>query len=202
MIVEHYPQLSVEWFEARCGKPTASCFNKLITAKTMRPSSQATNYLYQLAGERITGAKTETYQNAAMERGMVLEAEARSLFEMVMDVEVQEAGLVYPDEEKKFSCSPDGLMEDAGLEIKCPLVHTHVSYLLANVVPPDYIPQVQGSMLVTGFSHYYFMSYYPGLAPLIIDVPRDEKFCAALKVELESFCEKLDEIEAKLRKLE
>jgi hypothetical protein len=80
-------------------------------------------------------------------------------------------------------------------------MHTHVGYLLAGGLPADYIPQVQGSMLITGFMAWNFMSYYPGLPPLMVKVPIDAAFCAKLKVELLDFCEKLDATEAQLRRL-
>jgi len=200
MIVERCMQRDDEWWRLRLGRPTASNFGKIITP-TGKPSAQAQKYCYQLAGERVAGIHQETYQSAAMERGVELEAEARSLFELVMDVEVREVGLVYANEDREYSCSPDGLLNDAGLEIKCPLIHTHVGYLLGNKVPTEYIPQIQGSMLVTGFSHYFFMSYYPGLKPLILDVRRDDEFCEALKYELDIFCDQLNSIEARLREL-
>jgi len=201
MIILDCEQNSPEWFTARAGRPTASCFDQIITPKTGKASTQAQKYLYTLAGERIAGAKAETYTNAWMERGIEIEAEARDLFQMVNDVEVRQVGVVYPDEHKLFSCSPDGLMESEGLEIKCPAMHTHVGYLLAGTLPADYIPQVQGSMLITGFLHWNFVSYYPGLPPLILKVARDDIFCAKLKVALTSFCEELDQVEAKLREM-
>lgn len=201
MIVETFEQYSPEWWAARVGRPSASCFGKIITPKTMKPSAQAEKYLYTLAGERIAGAKEETYQNAAMERGIIMEEEARNMFEMVQDVEVNQVGMIYPDEAKMYSCSPDGLMEEAGLEIKCPLISTHVAYLLAGEVPIEYVPQVQGAMLISGLPHWFFMSYYPGLPPLILKVKRDDTFCAALMVELEAFCKRLDNVEAQLRSL-
>lgn len=192
-------QGSEEWFQLRCGIPTSSHFDKILTTKG-EPSKQAKNYLYQLAGERIAGARNETYQNAIMQRGIELEAEARALFQMI-NGEMKEIGICYFDEHKRYACSPDGLSSDAGLEIKCPLIHTHVSYLLNGCLPTDYIQQVQGSMLVTGFSHWWFMSYYPGLPPLIIDVKRDVKFTATLKVVLDQFCDELDATTDKLRAL-
>ena len=198
MIIIDYEQYSPEWWTEKLGKPSASCFDKIVTMKG-DPSKQAKNYLYQLAGERIVGGKVETYTNAAMERGLKLEPEARSLFEIVKEVEVKQVGLVYFNDEKRFSCSPDGLLQNSGLEIKCPLIHTHVSYVLGGTLPSDYFQQVQGSMLVTGFSSWWFMSYFPGLPPFIIVVQRDDKFCAALKVALDDFCEELDQVEAKLR---
>ncbi len=200
MIILDIPQQSPEWFKARAGIPSASCFDQILTPAGL-PSKQTQKYLYQLAGERLAGVKTETYQNATMLRGIEMEAEARLYFEMLYNVEIKQIGFCYPDEKKLYGCSPDGLNESFGLEIKCPLIQTHVSYLLENKVPNEYIPQVQGSMLITGFSSWYFMSYYPSLPALIKKVERDWDYTARLKVALDEFCKDLDEVTEKLRKL-
>ena len=111
-------------------------------------------------------------------------------------------GLCYLDEHRNFSCSPDGLVgEDGGLEIKCPLIHTHVEYLLDGKLPTKYVQQVQGSMLISGRKWWDFMSYYPGLKPLVVRVERDEKFIAKLKDELNKFCFELKAIVQKLKEL-
>jgi len=199
MIILDIEQYSDTWFAERAGRPTASSFDKVVTTKG-EPSKSATNYLYQLAGECITGVKTETYQNAVMQRGIEMEAEAKDLFRFAYG-EVREVGLIYPDEGKRYSCSPDGLLEDAGLEIKCPLIHTHVGYLLANKLPTEYIQQVQGSMLITGFKKHHFMSYYPGLPPLMLEIPRDEIFISKLNAELDKFCLELAMTTRRLREL-
>lgn len=201
MIVLDCEQNSQEWMEARAGIPTSSCFGQIVTPKQGKASAQAQKYLYTLAGERIAGVKADSYNGFWMERGLEIEAEARNLFQVIRDVEVKQVGLVYPDERKLWACSPDGLMELEGLEIKCPAMHTHVGYLLAGELPADYIPQIQGSMLITGFMAWWFMSYYPGLPPLMIKVKRDNEFCAKLKVALEEFCQRLDEVEGQLRRM-
>ena len=199
MVILECEQYSEEWFTLRAGIPTASNFDKIVTTKG-EPSKSAKNYLYQLAGEQITGVKTETYQNAIMQRGLEMEAEAKDLFRFALG-EVKEVGLIYPDEQKKYSCSPDGLLEDAGLEIKCPLIHTQVSYLLLNKLPTDYIQQVQGSMLITGFKKWWFMSYYPGLPPLMLEIHRDDVFIEKLKKELDSFVNELVQITHRLKEM-
>ena len=203
MIIENCTQGDETWFALRAGRPTASCFDQILTPKTMKPSAQAKKYLYTLAGERITGAKAESFQSDWMKRGIEVEAEAKVLFSWLRDVEVQEVGLVYQDDKRLYSASPDGLLvgETAGLELKCPAMHTQVGYLLDGSLPGDYIPQVQGSMFITGYPRWFFLSYYPGLPPFIIEVPRDDKWCATLKVTLNDFCEELDRVEAKLRAL-
>jgi hypothetical protein len=49
-------------------------------------------------------------------------------------------------------------------------VDTHVDYLLAGELPAKYKPQVHFSMAVTGIRAWFFMSYFPGLNPLILKV--------------------------------
>jgi putative phage-type endonuclease len=198
MIIETFPQRSEEWYAAKAGVPSASNFDKIVTMAGQR-SKQADKYLYQLAGEKVLGKIEDGYCNAAMTRGIELEPEARSFFEMLHDVEVQEVGMCYRDEQKLFSCSPDGLMENAGLEIKCPQLSTHIEYLLNNALPATYFQQVQGSLYVTGLSHWFFMSYYPGIKPLIVKVEPDLKFHAKLEAALEQFCNELDKVTNKLR---
>ena len=199
MIAVDVVQGSPEWFAARCGIPSASNFDKIVTP-TGLPSKQAQKYLYQLAAERVTGRTEEGYTNAAMERGKETEAEARTLYEMLQDVKVSEVGVCYPDEKKQIVASPDGLVgADGLLEIKCPMAFASVGYILEGVLPSDYIPQIQGQLFVTGRKWVDFLSYYAGLKPLIVRVKRDDKFLAILDVELRKFCKELDSIVEKIR---
>ncbi len=189
-----------EWFEARCGIPTASNFDKIITSRGAA-SKQAQKYMYELAGERITGKKSEkTYQSAAMLRGIELEAEARSLFEFIVG-EVTPVGVCYPDESRQYACSPDGLLAtgDAGLEIKCPELGTQIERLLDRKLPVEYYQQVHGSMLTTGLPFWWFMSYHPDLPLFMIKVKRDEEFCSVLRLELDRFCEGIESLVKKIK---
>lgn len=192
-------QGSPEWFKIRTGIPTSSNFDKIVTTKGV-PSSQAKKYLYKLAGEFISGIPENTYQSAAMERGCILEPEARSLYEVVRNVEVTEVGFCISDTVNKFGASPDGLVEEDGLlEIKCPNLATHVGYLIENKLPSDYIQQVQGQLLVTKRRWCDFMSYYPGLRPLIVRVKKDDIFLTRMGSELHLFCERLQETINKIK---
>jgi putative phage-type endonuclease len=198
MLTLQIDQQTEEWFNARLGIPTASGFDKLVTSKG-EPSKQSQKYLWKLAGERVSGRSEETFQNGAMMRGVELEAEAREFYELTHDVTVDRVGLVYPDEDKKFACSPDGLVgEDGCLEIKCPSVSTHVGYLLDNRLPVEYVQQVQGTLLITGRDWLDFLSYYPGLKPLLVRVTRDEAFIGKLKESLALFCNELEEVVQKI----
>jgi hypothetical protein len=141
-----------------------------------------------LATEAVLGAKTDGYADDNMERGAELEGEAIEFYEFTKGVEVQKVGLCYQDEQKKYGCSPDGLIgEDGGLELKCPLAKTHASYFLAKKLPTAYFQQVQGSLFITGREWWDFMSYYPGLKPFIIRVKPDWAFHKALSKQLDQF---------------
>ena len=198
MIIIDCEQGTKEWFEARCGIPTASCFDKIITSAGAK-SKQFQGYLNMLAGESIVGAQ-ETFRSEAMQRGQELEGDARRMFEFVHGCDVEQVGLCFKDENKMVSCSPDGLVgKYSGLEIKCPSLAVHVGYLRANKLPTKYVAQVQGSMYVTGRKNWYFMSYFPGMKPLIKLVRRDDMFHDKLDGYLNEFKELLSDVKQKLK---
>jgi hypothetical protein len=199
MLIEYMDQYSPEWFAARIGRPSASKFNQIVTS-TGKASTQAKKYMYSLVGELLLGEKVETYQNANMLRGLELEGEAIQLYEMMYGVEVQAVGICYKNEQKTISCSPDGLVGDDGLlEVKCPTLPVHVEYLINNKVPTAYIQQTQGQLFVTGRKWVDFLSYYPGLTPLIARSYRDEAFMPKLSKALLAFDRELKSVYAKLK---
>ncbi len=176
------------WIALRVGNPGASSMDKIVTSTGAR-STQRQKYLYQMAGELITGNKAESYKNGHMERGTELEHEARELFEFI-HCPVEQCAMIYQDERKLWHCSPDGIIPDqkAGLEIKCPSLPVHIEYLDKGKIPTAYVIQVQASLMVTGWDLWWFVSYYPGFKPLIIPVERDEALIKILQSEVEAFC--------------
>ena len=175
-----HEQGSPEWFEARLGIPSASMFSKIVTTKGVW-STQADSYINQLVAERLTGEREEIYQSHHMIRGTELEPEARDMYCLVKDVEVQEVGFCLHDT-LKAGCSPDGLIgEEGGLEIKAPAPATHVEYLRGGVLPSRYKQQVMGCLWITQREWWDFVSYHPNMKPLIVRVERDEEYIAALE---------------------
>lgn len=190
MVIIDCEQYEPEWWDARLGIPTASKFDQIITTKG-EPSKSSKKYLNQLAIEQITGAYAGSeYASSSMKRGHKYEPEARNLFSMIYDIDVQQAGLIFRDEQRKYAASPDGLLEDSGLEIYCPESDNAVECFLH----PDKaigiakkFQQIQGSLLVSGFEYWWFETYYPGMTPLIFKVSRDEDFIGKLEAELDRF---------------
>lgn len=199
MIIINLEQGSDAWFQEKLGKPSASNASKII-ANDGKQSKQRTSYLYELAGEIITGRREEGYKNAIMEAGNERENESRKFYELTHSVEVQEVGVIYKDEVKRFLCSPDGLIgNEYGVELKNPLPKTQVKYLLEGKLPEDYFGQVQFSLYVTGFKLWHFLSYVPAMKPLFIEVKPDKEYQEVLRKELNAFCDELDSIVKKLK---
>ncbi len=124
----------------------------------------------------------------------ILSKEALVFYEMVKGVEVAKVGFCLSDC-KRYGASPDGLVgEDGLLEIKCPTIAVHVGYLLDKTFPMDYFQQIQGQLFVTGRQWSDFLSYYPGLPPLLIRVTPDVVFHRYLGAELNAFCGELEQI--------
>ena len=193
MRIFHCQQGSPEWFHLRSGIPTASVFHRLITSQGIR-SQSFDNLVERLANERL-GIFDQRPETFAMTRGKELEPIARQNFELWFGQEILQVGFVL-DDSGLCGCSPDGLLPwiKSGLEIKCPSERVHQLYLKQKRVPPLYVAQVQGSMMVTGYQSWYFMSFHPDHKPLILEVKRNEDFIRKLR-------ELVLEVELKLKDL-
>jgi hypothetical protein len=158
------------------GKPSASCFSKLITM-TGKPSASADAYINQLLGERLTGKSEPHYQNEHMIRGNELEPEARADYEFITGNKVDQVGFILDDSES-YGCSPDGLIgDDGGLEIKCPAQTTQAGYWRdPQSGVKKYYQQMQGCMWVLGRKWYDFFSYHPDMPHVLVRVKRDQDY--------------------------
>lgn len=193
------PQGSPEWFEARAGIPTASEFHTVMArGKEGGASVTRAKYLRQLAGEILTEEPApEGYQNSFMERGQMLEDEARRMFAFMREVDPQRVGFI---KNGRMGCSPDSLIGDtSGLEIKVAIPAVQIERLQRGDLPPEHKAQVQGSMLVTGRPTWNFVSYCPKLPPVILTVQRDDEYLASLAQAIEAFNDELDSLVASIR---
>ena len=189
-------QRSAEWHQARSGVPSASEFDKIVTSDGS-PSKQRQKYMYELVGQKLGALPEESYTNKAIENGILREADAREMYSRDVKPVIQ-VGFCLADE--GWGCSPDGFVgEDGLIEIKCPILSTHIEYLIKQKLPTDYVQQVQGQMLVTGRKYNDFISYYPGLKPLVVRCYRDEVFISRLRLELLKFISELNELTERLR---
>lgn len=188
-------QGSVDWLIARSGIPTASEFDALLTPKfKVKTGDGPRTYLCKKLAEAWQGGPLMATQGAwAMEQGQILETEAIPWYSLEFNKDVQRVGFITSDD-GKYGCSPDGLVAaDCGIEIKCPQLHTHVGYVLDGVVPDEYTVQVHGSMFVTGFPRWQFLSYRRHFPHLLITVERDEEIQEKIAEAIGTFQESFDD---------
>jgi len=199
MQIHNIEQGTPEWFALRRGVATASNFDRVVTS-TGKESAQLAGYALQLASQLLSDQDDEMYTNADMERGIILEAEARQVYQETMPADVTQAGFIT---NYGHGYSPDGLIGDDGLiEIKCPKQNTHTKYLYQGKVPSDYYAQVQGGLYITGRSWCDFISYHPNFGErklFIFRSYRDEEFIGALAKNLEKLAKQRDDIVKKIR---
>lgn len=165
MILHNIEQHSEAWHDIRTGRVTGTRFKNLMSKES---TASYQDLITDIACEIITGRAEETYTNAIMERGLETEPEARKEYEIILGTEIKQVGFIIPDEDNKYhnwvGISPDGLTEDNGLiEIKCPLMRTHLEYIEANKLPAEYRYQVQGQLFVTRLDYCDFISYVEGM---------------------------------------
>lgn len=188
-------QGSAEWHVARSGIPTASEFSTVMAKGEGKTRGK---YLRVLAGEIITGEPDpDGYTNAHMERGKAWEADARNHYAFTNDVEPQLVGFIRSG---RSGASPDSLIGDnGGLEIKTALRHIQIERLQRGGLPPEHRAQVQGCLWIAEREWWDFMSYAPGLPPLIERVYRDEAYIANLAKAIDAFNEELDALVQSIR---
>jgi YqaJ-like recombinase protein len=191
-------QYSEEHDRLRLGIPTSSNFHKIITPQG-KPSKQWREYACVLIAERILHRKLEFYNSPAMERGLIVEAEAADWYEFDQDVSVQRAGFI-TDDRHRMGCSPDRLVGDEGLlEIKAPLPHTQVEYWLSGEVGERFRPQLQGQLYVCRRCWVDLLCWHDVLPKLVLRVEPDEKFIVALDRELQIFNYFIERVMEKIR---
>lgn len=194
MIHHKVEQNSLEWFDLRKGKFTASTFKDLFMKTDTQGYKDA---IYKVAYERLTDESPESFSNEWMQRGTELEPEARAWYEFEKQVDVVSGGFF--EYNSWIGASPDGLVGDSGLiEIKCPKFSTMMDYLIKKELPKTYYYQVHGQLLVTDRQWCDFVAYHPKLKPLILRIERNSEIDKEI---LEKLFKAIKEVEQIINKL-
>ena len=192
-------QRSVEWFEARLGRPTASKAADVIARlKNGNPAQSRVAYSYRLVAERLSGPQPQ-FITAAMQRGIDEEAEAIGLYESRTGRVAETVGFGL-DDSGLWGASPDALVDDGLLDVKTTAPHLFVADCLqdANGVPERFRAQMTMQCLVFDRPWCDVAQYCSPLGALRVvrwepSVEEREK----MRAELVSFCAELDELEAR-----
>ncbi len=185
-VIRGIEQGSEEWLNMRLGVITSSRFKDALAVGEGKTRS---NYMRQLAGERLTGLCEEAYSNKYMERGEEIEPQARCSYELIMGAYVEQVTFIRSGD---IGCSPDGLVADNGmLEMKCPKTTTHIETVLSGKMPSCYKTQVQGALMVAEREWCDFFSFDPRIdgksSYFCTRIYRDEDYIKDLSIKLACF---------------
>ena len=199
-------QGSPEWFLQRLGKCTASRVADVIAKTKNGYSTSRENYCVELALERITGTRQESFSNDAMKWGTDNEPLARAAYEARTGAMVDEVAMLPHPAIAMAGASPDGLLDKDGmLEIKCPNPATHAKTLLSKKPDAKYITQMMWQMACAGRQWCDFVSFDPRfpehLQLFITRVMRDDAAIALLEKEVSSFLSEVDSMVEQLNNM-
>lgn len=182
--------------------PTATSIKAALDGE-YQYTEAAHEYAITLAIERLAGsAVVEDLDTWAMRRGRELEVYARRAHEARDGVFVMPGGFIVKD---GYGASPDGLLDDAGVEYKA----FTSAYKLLDILDRGGLggseDQVQGGMMVADKPRWIFGLYCPALEPVgkaltLIEVKRDDAYIAELREDLERFEELVSHYTHKLQK--
>jgi|CoawatStandDraft_6_1074263.scaffolds.fasta_scaffold25301_4 putative phage-type endonuclease len=153
------PQGTEEWLKKRLGKITGSTIHKIMSLK--ENSSTRAKLLQDLTLERISGSPTKNIVTGPMARGLELESEARSAYEL-KNQKVILTGFIDHPTIKEAGVSPDGLVgEDGLIEIKCLNIKNHNEIVNKQNLPKQYNLQIQFQLACTNRAWCDFVAYHP-----------------------------------------
>lgn len=185
-----------EWLLAKRGNVGASRIADIIAKTKTGYSTSRQNYMTELVIERF-GVFKESFTNEAMQYGIDNEPFARAAYELKNKLIVEEVGYILHPNIQRSGASPDGIVNDGLVEIKCPLSNTHFEYLIADVVPNKYKPQMAWQMACTGAKWCDFVSYDSrvpnGLQYFEIRYMRDDEYVEMLEKEVAKFLIEVNE---------
>lgn len=159
---------------ARTGNPLktnhpdrAAAARNTTSTPILEPASNDTSrgIIASLAGERISGLTDDIPMTAAMYRGIFDEPIARDVYRNFTGYQVRETGFMTRTFDGfTIGYSPDGVVGDDGLlEIKSRSQRSHVRNILAGIVPPENMAQLQVGLLVSGREWIDYVDYTGGM---------------------------------------
>ena len=160
MKIHDVEQRSPEWFALRKQYP--------LTASKAQAIGNNGKGLETLVWEKLAEAYSsgvvEDIGNRHTERGIELEPQAISLYELETGAKVEVVGFITNDKVSKVAgASPDGLIgKDGLLEVKCFDDAKHFKMTIEGLeIEPQYQWQMQMQMLITGRKWCDFCAYCP-----------------------------------------
>lgn len=188
MIIVDCRQNTPEWDALRLDNPGASGASRIIKPNGEQ-SGSFNKYVIEMADNIIDGKAEDTYYSRDMQKGHEREQESRSDWESDNDIEIQQVGLIFKDENRYCHISPDGIMPDIkwGFETKNAKASVQYGRLKKQTVEGAHWIQCQMSLFVTSYECWVYQSYCRGMETLTINVYPDLEFIKKLEAGLMNF---------------
>lgn len=152
-------QQTPEWFYVKRLKMSASHASAIIAG-----GKGLNTYINNLIEEYFDDGSSERFVSPDMERGNLLEDQARTMYELENNVEVEQVGFIELDD--YVGVSPDGLVGDDGLiEIKNHKESVFIDLLLSEKIDKKYYDQIQMQLYVTGRKWCDYVGYNTKIKP-------------------------------------
>ena len=192
-------QRSYQWHKMRLGVITASGIDAILAKAG---SATRDGYMATLIAEIATGAPAEPVSAKTLQWGIDNEPAAIEAYSFMTGNVVEQIPFVYRDETMRCGCSPDGVMDDFTLEIKCPYMsRRHIELIVDGRMDKDYMAQTQFQMWVMGTDKVDFHSHDPRMlkhTDHIVTVERSDVFMKKFDDAIPQF---IMEMDAKLERL-
>ena len=198
-------QGSAIWEEMHISRPTASVFKRILTPQG-RPSKQWEKFALQIITERIVQRRINVFTSEPMERGKIIEEDARNWYEYVYETDVQLGGFFTTDD-GKFGASPDGRIGTNGLlEIKAPLIHNVVAHYITEKPDHEHWPQLQSQLYACAPEREWVdMLVYSGepekVSHIVTRAYVDEPYQKLIAKELAKFNEFVEKVIERIREV-
>lgn len=152
-----------EWHELRLGKITGTSVKTLLTKNKQ---------------EALNKQDTGTFKgNYHTERGHTLEESAVQLYEDINNLKILRAGFVTNSKYKGCGYSPDGLLPDKLIEVKCFAEQRHK--LASSTIPFEILAQIHFGMMICDLPETDLLFYNPDLeikdCLIIRNIKRDKR---------------------------
>lgn len=174
-------QRTTEWYRMRLGKMTASGFGTLMAKprdKNRHWAVKASEYIERKAFEVFLDKYIydPPFSPEAADWGIENEARALDALRQIVEMPVQDVGLVFCDENAQIAATPDAALFDTGrgdyvslVQVKCPYNGDYHEKFRTQVFnerdlkrkKSSYYWQMQGEMWVADTDKSYFVSFDP-----------------------------------------
>lgn len=203
--IEFFPdveQRSAEWHDLRRGLPTASRFAAVLAEGDGKTRAK---YMNQLAGEILTGETAETFRNEAMDRGLMMEPDARDFYARTQFVDLAPMGFVRRrlPSGRFVGCSPDSMIgKRKALEIKTTRPDLLIELARRGTFPSEHRAQTHGTLWVAGLDEIDLMIFYRGMpvAPTFT-IERNDAYLREISEAVEIFDWELHKLVEQMREM-